>query len=50
MLRNIVGLYVTWNDPARAIKIKWVELAMDQEGDYFDDALVNIVKPVERVW
>ena len=49
MLNNIVGLYLTWNDPVRALKIKWVELAIDQEGDYFDDALVSIVKPVEPV-
>ncbi len=46
MYRNIVGLYVTWGDTKRAMKVKWVENATRQSGDYFDDALVKIVKPV----
>jgi hypothetical protein len=46
MLTNIVGLYLTWNDPAKALRIKWVELATEQTGDIFDDELVKIVKPV----
>ncbi len=46
MLSTIVGLYVTWNDPAKALRIKWVELAMEQSGDVFDDELVKIIQPV----
>lgn len=46
MLGNIVGLYCTWNDPRRAIRIKWIELSMAQSGDYFDDALTKVIQPV----
>ncbi len=46
MLRNIVGLYVSWNDPKKALRIKWIENAIAQSGDYFDAELTKIVKPV----
>lgn len=46
MLRNIVGLYCSWNDPRRAIRIKWIENAIEQSGDYFDDELRKVIQPV----
>ncbi len=46
MLRNIVGLYCVWNDPKRALQVKWIESSIRQSGDHFDDALVKVVKPV----
>ncbi len=48
MLRNIVGLYVSWNDPKKAIRIKWIENAIAQSGDYFEDALVKAIQPVYK--
>lgn len=47
MYTNIVGLYCTWNDMNRAMRVKWVELAIEQSGDDFDEALSKIVQPVE---
>ncbi len=44
MLSNIVGLYVTWNNPNTALQIKWIETAIRQSGDYFDDELTDVVR------
>lgn len=49
MLSNIVDFYVTLNDTKRAIQIKWIKIAYEQSGEYFDEALVKIVQPVEYV-
>ncbi len=46
MLKNIVGLYVSWNDPKKAIRVKWIENAIRQSGDHFDIELVKVIKPV----
>ena len=49
MFRNIVGLYLSWNDPRRAIAIKWIELATGQTGEEYAEALVKIIQPVDKM-
>lgn len=48
MYSNIINFYATLNDHKRVMQIKWIELATEQSGDLFDDALVKVVKPVEQ--
>lgn len=44
MLDTIVGLYIQWNNPKKAIQIKWIENSIRQSGDHFDDELIAAVR------
>ena len=46
MYKNIVGFYIKNNMSKRAMAIKWIEVAIEQEGDFFDAALAKVIQPV----
>ncbi len=46
MYKNIVGFYVEKNMMKTGMSIKWIEVAIAQEGDFFDAALTKVIQSV----